>query len=122
MKAIQTRILPATNTKPTRIKAWAEKVPARIWCRDALQYEQQHTAGADRLTLHEFAARKYADQNEWSTRLVSGGLPNGDWCHCFVPDVVVETLKLADILFDVVSCSDRFDGLKDSVKKSLKAL
>jgi hypothetical protein len=80
MKAIQTRVLHATNTKPSRIKALAEGVPSRIYSRDYLE----NLAGLDNLNTHERAAHCFALSRNWSPTLVSGGLPNGDWCHCFV--------------------------------------
>jgi hypothetical protein len=80
MKAIHTKTLPATNTKPSRIKALAEGVPSRTYSCDYLE----NLAGLDNLNTHERAAHCFALSRNWSPTLVSGGLPNGDWCHCFV--------------------------------------
>lgn len=114
MKAIQTKYLGFTHTKPARIRVSAEGVPSKIYSRSTLP---------DRVEdCHAAAARKFADEQGWSF-LVSGGTANPDvWVHCFIPSVVTDTLKLADILFDTVSCSERFDVLKSSVKQSLKQL
>lgn len=115
MKAIKTKYLGATCTKPVRIKVSAEGVPHRIYSRSSLP---------DRLEdCHAEAARRFAAEREWPVGLVSGGTEKpGVWVHCFIPSVVTDTLKLADILFDTVSCSERFDVLKSSVKQSLKQL
>lgn len=123
MKAITTKYLGATNTKPSRIKASAEGVSARTWTVDFLE-EELITAcqPSGQQAIHELAARKFAAGLDWSTDLVSGGLPDGSWCHCFLPEVVLATLKLAEALLDTVSCSERFDGLRDGVKKSIKSL
>lgn len=121
MKAIQTKYLPFTYTKPARIIAKAEGVESKTFTCDALdkwrvENKLEHT------TNHQAAARLLAIKHGWSTTLVSGGLPDGTWAHCFVPDVVTETVKLGKVLFDVVSCSERFDGLKNGIDASVKAL
>ena len=63
MKAIQTKYLPATNTKPSRVKAFAEGVkPLTI------------SAGDD--NAHAAAAIALAKRMGWTGTLVSGGLPD----------------------------------------------
>lgn len=74
MKAIITRYIGATNTKPSRIKASAEGVTPKTWTCDSLE-----TSG------HQEAARLFAGLQGWPTKLASGGLPNGDWAHCIIP-------------------------------------
>ena len=86
MKAIVTKILPVTDTKPTRIKVSAEGVSHKVCSRDLIENELL-AAGLpvnDR-SIHHAAAVKFCGLHGWGTSLVSGGLPNGDWCHCF-PD------------------------------------
>jgi hypothetical protein len=117
MKSIQTKYLPATNTKPSRIKASAEGVKSEVWTCNELD-DIRKADGLEHITNHQCAARIFAHLHKWGTALASGGLPDGSWAHCFVPDIVVQTIKLADTLFDTVSCSERFDGLRDSVKAS----
>ena len=122
MKAITTKYLGATNTKPSRIKASAEGVPAHVWTIDSLQ-DLRLGSGADIRNLHAVAAAKFAEERGWNPTLASGGTANPDvWVHCFIPEVVPATLKLAETLFDVLSVSSRFDGLRDSVARSIKAL
>jgi hypothetical protein len=70
MKAILTRYLGPTNTRGSRVKAWAEGVPpvTMTWHAE-LGVEENHTAAASDLVA------KYG----WGvkTRLVGGGLPDG---------------------------------------------
>ena len=78
MKAILTKYLPCTCTKPSRIKASAEGVPSKIYSCEKLDNER----GA--VERHVFAARLFAEENQWSGGLSSGGLPGQDaWAHCF---------------------------------------
>ena len=80
MQAIQTRILPCTNTKPTRIKAWA-------WAGEITLSIHKIPASYD-VTMHEYAARELANKFNWLsepyTSLHSGCLANGDHCHVIV--------------------------------------
>jgi len=121
MKAIKTKFVGATNTKPSRISAKAESLKAEIYTCNALE-ELRLKLGLEHVDLHIIAARQYAFHLGWDNTLVSGGLPGGDWAHCLLPDVVTETLKLGNVLFDVVSCSERFTPLASAIKDSIKAL
>ena len=70
MKAIQTRLIPVTNTKPDRIKAWAaDNKPVTV---------SRYGLGD---FPHEEAARNYQKKMNWGGELVTGYLPNGDYCH-----------------------------------------
>lgn len=84
MKAIITKYLPFTNTKPSRIVAKAEGVPSVTTTCGSLEIIAAER-GWTHLTDHQAAARLLAEKQGWSTTLVSGGLPDGTWCHCFVP-------------------------------------
>ncbi len=76
MKAIQTRYYGPTNTRGSRIKAWAEGVKSvSIPYPHELSGEDVHRAAADKL------AAKYG----WDNALIGGGLPNGDYAFCMVP-------------------------------------
>jgi len=70
MKAIQTRLIPVTDTKPDRIKTWAADNKAVTVSRYGLGDNP-----------HEEAARNYQKMMNWGGELVSGYLPNGDHCH-----------------------------------------
>jgi hypothetical protein len=76
-KAIITRYLGPTNTKPSRIRAGAEGVPSKIWSCEELRHPTK--------SAYVLAAQKFAARNSWPTSLASGQLPNGDWVHCFIP-------------------------------------
>ncbi len=79
MKAIQTKYLPVTNFKPSRIKAWingGESVTVTY-----AHYETDYDA-------HRAAARKLHEKLEWErvtgsfdNNWASGSLPNGNFCH-----------------------------------------
>ena len=87
MKAITTKYLGATSTKPSRIKASAEGVKSRTWTVGELQDEQAASKAEWHrdVNLHGYAALKLAKNNAWSTDLASGGTANPDiWVHCFI--------------------------------------
>ena len=79
MQAIQTKYLPCTNTKPSRIKAWCAAGSVTIGYPHELSGQAVHRAAAEKLVA----------KLNWTPAhgkaygpLVGGGLPNGD--HCFV--------------------------------------
>ena len=85
MKAIITKYLSWTETKPSRIKVSAEGVPHRIYSNSALEKIQSDDPG-ERRNLHQIAAGLFAEERGWKNTLVSGGTPNPNiWCHCLVP-------------------------------------
>jgi hypothetical protein len=89
MKAIQTKFLGATDTKPSRIKASAEGVKSEIFHRGELQKAR---IGDD--SEHTTAAKLFAAHNNWPTNLASGGLSNPDvWVHCFLPKELKEAAQ-----------------------------
>lgn len=71
MKAIQVKYLHPTETKPARWKAMAEGVP--------------HTIVGAYLGTPETAAKCLAEKYNWSTNLIAGQLPNGDYVFVFEP-------------------------------------
>lgn len=85
MKAIITKYLGWTETKPSRIKVSAEGVPHRVYSNSALEKIQSDDSG-ERRNLHQIAAGLFAEERGWKNKLVSGGTPNPNiWCHCLVP-------------------------------------
>ncbi len=88
MQAIQTKWIPATNTKPYRLKAWCERGSVTISQPDEVTGERAHVYAADKL-VEKFVSedeKRYAGQREnnpWSTRRVCGGLPDGTMAHVF---------------------------------------
>lgn len=93
MQAIQTKIIPATNTKPTRIKAWAQRgsLTVSVDRFDGLWTDESTHAGMARLLCEQFCAddaREYGskpESNPWNRPFVSGCIPSGDWVHVFTP-------------------------------------
>lgn len=92
MQAIITKILPATNTKPTRIKASC--------ARGSLIASPTATHDYSKLETHTMVARCLAERfvdedtaefgaasirsNPWGKTFVTGCLPSGDFAHVFV--------------------------------------
>ena len=92
MQAIETRIVPATSFRPTRIKAECARGSLTV-CRDSLpdgtlSGEGAHISAA-RLLCEQFAqedAKRYgSDQskNPWLRPLSTGQLKNGNYVHVF---------------------------------------
>lgn len=90
MQAILTKYIPATNTKPSRIKATAERGSlTRSWQYDG-RAEDEHRAAAaalcqmfadeDAKALGE-GSRAY---NTWARPFVTGCLPDGSYAHVFI--------------------------------------
>lgn len=81
---IQTRIIPATNTKPTRIKAYSEREAVTLPVDHALTRDQRHHA----------AAKALAEKFEWKGVWVYGGSPDGKGnVYVRVGDIAAPLLK-----------------------------
>jgi hypothetical protein len=91
MQAIETKVLAATNTRPTRIKAScargsvvvsADGINLEVSSEGAHVWAAQHLVekfiNADRVKYGPGAGR------EWAGVRVAGSLPNGNWAHVFV--------------------------------------
>lgn len=90
MQAILTRVIPATNTKPTRIKA--------ICARGSLTmaYDGPHQLGSDlahaevaralcsRFAVEDMAQYGPKSKSAWDAPFVTGCLKNGDFAHVFL--------------------------------------
>ena len=72
MKAILTKIIPCTDTKPTRIKAYTEG-GNRVTVSWSECDDGERTQGQ----AHLYAARKLCDKMHWNGRLIGGGTPEG---------------------------------------------
>lgn len=79
MQAIQTKYIGPTNTKPARIKAWCAA--------GSVMVSFHSIEAADDQDRYEQAAKMLRDKLGWGGdsygRLVTGNLPNGDFCHVF---------------------------------------
>lgn len=83
MQAIQSRFLPCTNKRWSRIKAWCERGSITVSCPDELSGEACHRAAVDAL-LAKFAKEdeaKYGPGNHHWGSFVTGQLPGGDYAH-----------------------------------------
>jgi len=76
-QAIVTKFLSPTNTKGTRIKATCAAGSLTLnW-----EYEESSEEN------HRLAAQKLRDRLGWSGSLISGCLPDGNYCHCLCSTV-----------------------------------
>ncbi len=76
MKAILTKVLPCTNTKPTRIKAYTEGGNQQV-----LSWSECDSDDRTQGQAHLYAAQALADKMHWPGALIGGGIPDG---YCFV--------------------------------------
>jgi hypothetical protein len=80
MQAIQTKILPYTNTKPKRIKAWCFA--------DSLTMSVHSIPRSYDENQHQYVAEQLRDKLNWTGPqygfLESGTLPDGTMCHVMV--------------------------------------
>lgn len=85
MQAILTKVLPATNTKPTRIKASCARGSYVI---SADGNEAGHVAAAQALCdTFLYAGLRRGESmavNPWNRQRITGQLPNGNYCHVFL--------------------------------------
>lgn len=82
MKAIQVKYLPATNTKPSRLKAMAEGVKPLTQSFSGM--EDAAAQARPHVTPYHMAAQLLCQRMNWNGELVGGGLPDGSWAFCFV--------------------------------------
>lgn len=77
MQAIQTKFLPCTNTKPSRIKAWCDA--GSLTLSYAHEFEESDA--------HAYVAKKLSEKLGWTgkyySELIGGSLP-GNNGYCFV--------------------------------------
>jgi hypothetical protein len=90
MQAIVTKYLPATNTKPTRIKAFCERGSITVSYPHELSGDACHRYAVKQLVA-KFAkedAKQYGshpDENPWMRPFATGQMPSGNYCHTFLP-------------------------------------
>jgi hypothetical protein len=90
MQAIRTHYLPATNFKPSRIKAVCERGSLTVSYDSGLNENDAHAAAAKALVARfvKEDAAKYgspAEKNPWARPFVSGTLPDGSMAHVYLP-------------------------------------
>ncbi len=73
MKAILTKIIPCTDTKPTRIKAYAEGGASITLSLSTCEREPHYRTDE----AHLYAAQQLAKKMKWGTDLLGGGTPEG---------------------------------------------
>ena len=76
MQAIETKYLPCTNTKPTRIKATACGGATLTMSKYAAE-ERSPDKGNHQDMTHRVVAEALRDKLGWTGRLICGGTKNG---------------------------------------------
>lgn len=110
MQVITTKILPATNTKPTRIKASCARGSITVSYDHAGAAEEGHRHCALALcrSFVEADAQKYGEasiaSNLWERPFVSGQIQNGDWVH-------VETIDSNALIAELREVCAQYDAL-----------
>ena len=72
MKAILTKVIPCTDTKPTRVKAYTEGGNSIM-----VSWSECDTDGRTQGKAHLYAAYKLAKKMNWPGNLLGGGTPDG---------------------------------------------
>ena len=89
-QAIRTHYIPATNYKPSRIKAACDRGSVTVGYDSAESNEAAHAYAVHTL-LNRFIAedeKEYGTprgKNPWNRPFVSGGLPDGSITHVLLP-------------------------------------
>lgn len=90
MQAIQTKFLPATNNRGSRIKASCDRGSITIPYPHELSGDECHREAVRQL-LKRFVAedvKEYGaaagEGNPWSREFVTGSIPDGTYVHVFV--------------------------------------
>lgn len=92
MQAIITKYIPATNTKPSRIKASCERGSGFFSAQDLDDWGTAHRAACDALCARFDAedSKKYGSTcKTWSRAKASGQIPSGEYVFCFIGDRVL---------------------------------
>lgn len=97
MQAIETRYLPPTNTKPSRIKASCERGSITVSWHHGLDAELNHVGAAFALRCKFIAEdkAKYGEhtRSAWNHPIVSGALKKS-YAHVFFTDPIKEARPL----------------------------
>lgn len=72
MKAILTKVIPCTNTKPTRVKAYTEGGNSIM-----VSWSECDSDGRTQGEAHLYAAQALANKMQWPGKLLGGGTPEG---------------------------------------------
>jgi len=88
MQSIQTKYLPATNTRGSRIKAICERGSVTIPYPHELSGDEVHRAAVlalvTRFLDEDESKGTPRETNFWNRAFVSGSLPDGSMAHVFV--------------------------------------
>lgn len=95
MQAIITKYLGPTNYKGSRIKASCERGSIVVSYDDSLNQEQAHIAAVKALIrkfnkedIARHGAGAVKDGRSWNSQFVSGGMPDGGYCHVFMQSYI----------------------------------
>lgn len=99
MQAIITSHIPATNYRPSRVKAVCERGSLTVSWDHGLEDGENHRAVCDALCARFDAEdhAKYGSQHgkhSWSRPKASGQIPDGRHVFCFIPERTLERKSL----------------------------
>lgn len=88
MQAIKTKYLPATNTKPSRIKAECEA--------GSITISYDHSLNIDE--LHQKAAKELLNKLSWNPDFINSGSFKGDYYHILEFTTLHSNKQIPDFL------------------------
>lgn len=99
MQSIICKYLPATNTKPARIKASCVRGACTLSFPYDLDGEAAFRSVVDALCAHfdKEDAAKYGSTpgaHSWSRPKAAGQIPSGEWVFCFIPRSASDALQM----------------------------
>jgi hypothetical protein len=81
MKAILTKAIPCTSTRPRRIKAYTADQKIKLSWTEAEDGAYKLWGVSCEAKVHRFAAESLCNAYGWTPKLVGGGTPEGyAWC------------------------------------------
>lgn len=120
MQAIQSKYIPATNTKGSRIKATCERGSITVSYPDDLSGDACHVFAVDKLIekfVAEDAKRYGSEINPWTKPRACGQLPDNSYAHVFIssrqsdPDIL-GALEIALATIQRLNPDCQFDSTK----------
>jgi hypothetical protein len=91
MQAIITKFLPATNTRPNRIKAFCPAGSVTL-CSDNFPFASHDERS------HRKAALMLQEKLNWNFPMLGGNMPDGNYCFVQFPNQFVNELENIELI------------------------